>query len=421
LVACGSSRPKTGATALPAPAPTVARPPALHGPAFGLTEDNADLLWSPGQSPGSAETDTGRASFQSAEGDLTALHPSYIRLLVDWAALQPGAAGPASLDAQVSGCARTVGPCGPYAGIREELAAIASQRHAAQKAGTPGPEVVIQIFGAPAWAARAPAGCELAGTQPFSRPLNATGIVGYQALIRSLLALGTSEGVPLEWWSAWNEPNDPVFISPQRDACAADAPPVSPAVYAQLVRAMAAELHADGGQHHLLLGELNAYQSDSPHHTSIAQFVASLPADVLCLSDVWSIHSYASRGAAAPPVDPVKALEAALDARGECGQAAHIWVTEAGAGAAHPGRRRPPGEAEERAGCEALGEQLLHWYADPRVGAVFQYSFREDPAFAVGLVSADLSHIYPAYRLWLSYTRLRASGRPPPSPGAGCA
>jgi len=59
------------------------------------------------------------------------------------------------------------------------------------------------------------------------------------------LALGTSEGVPLEWWSAWNEPNDPVFISPQRDSCVAGAPPASPAVYAELVRAMAAELDAD--------------------------------------------------------------------------------------------------------------------------------------------------------------------------------
>jgi hypothetical protein len=405
------------ATSAASPRPAI----VPRGPAFGLTEDNADLLWSPGDSSGPAETDTGRASFGAAQAELTALHPSYVRLLVDWAALQPDAASPASLDGEVSGCARTVGPCGPYAGIREELTAIASQQRAARKAGAPAPEVVIQIFRAPAWAARAPSGCELGGTQPFSRPLTATGIGGYRALIRSLLALGTSEGVPLEWWSAWNEPNDPVFISPQRDSCVADAPPASPAVYAELVRAMAAELDADGGQHHLLLGELNAYQSDSPHHTSIAQFVASLPADVLCLGDVWSIHAYASRGAAAPPVDPVNALEAALDARGTCGKAAHIWVTESGAGAPHPGRRRPPGAGDQSAGCVALGEQLIHWYEDPRVDAVFQYSFREDPAFPVGLISADLSHLYPAYRLWLAYTQARAHDQPPPPPAGACA
>jgi hypothetical protein len=38
----------------------------------------------------------------------------------------------------------------------------------------------------------------------------------------------------------------------------------------------------------------------------------------------------------------------------------------------------------------------------------------------VGLVSADLSHVYPAYGLWLSYTRRLSAGQPPPSPASGC-
>ena len=99
--------------------------PALSGPPFGLTEDNADLLWNP---DGSARPAGG---FQAARGELTALHPTYLRLLVDWATLQPDPRRPPALDAPVSGCARRVGPCGPYAGIRDELAAIASQQRAA--------------------------------------------------------------------------------------------------------------------------------------------------------------------------------------------------------------------------------------------------------------------------------------------------
>jgi hypothetical protein len=394
----------------------VAPPSPPSAPAFGLTEDNADLLWSPGatQAPGGV-------SFRAARRALTALHPRYLRLLVDWAALQPERARAPELEAMASGCARAVGPCGAYAGIRTEFESIASQQRAARAEGQAGFQVVIDIFGTPAWAADAPSGCELADTRPFSRPVTPAGIAAYRTLIRSLLVLGAHEGVALEWWSPWNEPNDPVFVSPQRASCAVESLAISPNVYAQLAAAMVAQLKADGGIHHLLLGELNAYQTDSPHRTSIAAFVAALPADVVCLSNVWSLHAYAARRNGAPSAGPVKALEMALDARGACGREARIWITEAGAGAPHPGRARPAGAADERDSCLALAGQLAAWYDDPRVEAVFQYTFREDPAFPVGLISADLSHLYPTYNLWFAFTRARARGAPPPSPAVACA
>jgi hypothetical protein len=152
----------------------------------------------------------------------------------------------------------------------------------------------------------------------------------------------------------------------------------------------------------------------------MAQFIAALAPDVLCLSDVFSIHAYASRPASAPPRDPVRELEAALDARGGCARSARIWVTEAGAGAPHPGAARPAGAADERAGCLALAAQLRDWYREPRVGAILQYTFREDPAFPVGLVDARLARAYPTYGVWLSWARARASGGPPPAPAQAC-
>ncbi len=410
---CGTSSARHGTASVVELSPGPGSALRSGGPAFGLTEDNADLLWSP-------DAPSRPARFLTARRELTALHPTYVRLLVDWAALQPDPDRPSALEALVSGCARDVGPCGAYAGIRAELAAIATQQRAAS--GIRGGEfrVVIDIFGVPAWAARPPSGCELAGTTPFSRPLRPEAIAGYRALIRSLLGLAVRAGVALEWWSPWNEPNNSVFISPQRAACTAESPALSPTVYAALARAMAAELGADGGVHHMLLGELDDSLTDSPHRTSIARFVAALPADVICLGDVWSIHDYAARDASASSGDPVEALESALSARGACARDAPIWVTEAGAGAPHPGRPRPAGALEERVGCEALAAQLTRWYGNPRVQAVFQYTFREDPAFPVGLLSANLSHLYPAYDLWLDWSRLRAAGEPPPAPAAGC-
>ena len=69
----------------------------------------------------------------------------------------------------------------------------------------------------------------------------------------------------------------------------------------------------------------------------------------------------------------------------------------------------------------ALAAQLKRWTADPRVQAILQYTFRDDPAFPVGLLSADLAHVRADYRLWLLYTQARAQGKAPPQPAQLCA
>lgn len=403
---CGSSAtpPKSGT------GPTLARP------ALGLTEDNADLLWPP-RTGGS-----GSNPFQAARTELTALHPSYLRLLVDWAALQPNREQPPDLQARIDGCARGVRPCGVYDGIRAEFAAIAAQQRSASNGGPGAFRIVLDVFGTPAWAAKPPSGCELAGSTSFARPLDSTAIGDYRALVRSLLEMARVEGVALEWWSPWNEPNDPRFISPQRSSCTPRSPTLAPGVYAQRVRAMAAELREAGGTHHLVLGELNDLEVGSPHTTSVAEFIAALPSDVLCLGPIYSIHAYARYGedeekASLPR--PVEVLETALDARGGCAREAKIWVTEAGAGGPHPGQPRAgaaAGVLEEAEGCRALSRQLEGWDEDPRVTAVFQYSFRDDPDFPVGLVSADLAHLHSTYELWLDWSRSRQTGEDMPSP-----
>jgi hypothetical protein len=382
---------------------------ALRGPALGLTEDNANLLRSPQAAPD--------GPFSQARALLSALHPAYIRLVIDWAALQPQPDRPPALDSDVDGCARGVAPCGAFAGVRAQLAAIATRQRAA---GDEAFQVVIDILGTPSWAAAKPFGCELSGVAALARAPAPSALEDYRGLIDSLLRLGEEEGVQLRWWSPWNEPNDPRFIDPQRERCAAEATPTSALTYAALARTMAEALKAAGGQREMILGELQGLTEDSPHTTSIGRFVASLPEDVVCLAAVWSVHAYASYGPGADGPEPVQALESALDARGGCASHAQVWVTEAGTGAPRAGQQRPAGTGAEREGCEALARQLARWYYDPRLGAVFQYSFRQDPDFQVGLVSADLGHLYPAYGLWLAYVRSRAASEPPPAPTTAC-
>jgi hypothetical protein len=321
------------------------------------------------------------------------------------------------LDAPTDGCARGVAPCGSYAGIAGELEAIASQQHE-----HPGSfQVVIDIYGVPSWAALAPHGCEREGSAAFDRPLRTQALSAYRALIHGLVVLGQSKDVALPWWSPWNEPNDPRFLAPQRASCGVDGEPLAPAAYAQLARAMNTELAGEPGEHHLLLGELGGYESGSAHRTSIGEFVEALPADVLCMGDTWAVHGYAARGLSAKAVEePVEALEVALDRRGGCASSADIWVTESGAGAPEPGRPRQAGTGEEQAGCLALASELLGWYSNTRVKAVFQYTFRDDPDFPVGLFSADLQHVFPVYGMWLAISGASSAGGPPPTSQQAC-
>jgi hypothetical protein len=281
--------------------------------------------------------------------------------------------------------------------------------------------VVLDILGAPAWAALPPHGCEQAGTAATARPIAAAALGGYRALIASLLALGRSAGVALPWWSPWNEPNDPRFLSPQRDTCSSTGAPAATAVYSQLARAMSAELRSLAPGDRMLLGELGGYDSGSPHRLSIEQFVHALPDDVICLGDTWAVHAYGARGRRGAGPDPVATIEAALDARGGCAASAHVWVTESGAGAPNPGRPRTAAAGEDRAACRTLAAQVLRWRSDPRVAAILQYEFRDDPAFPVGLVSADLTRLTADYRMWLAIASDTQADAPRPTPSILCA
>jgi hypothetical protein len=414
LAGCGGgarNNPRGGSGARPA-APAVSFTPMAApsaGLALGLTEPNPALIAAPGAAPAPA-------GFAATRFLAAGLRPRYLRIYVDWSKLQPDPARPPQLDQPQDGCERGIAPCAPYAGVAAQLAdAAALQRRRTL-------DVELVVYGVPAWAAHAPAGCEQPGTLARSRPLTAAGLAGYRALVAALIALARREGADVAYWSPWNEPNHPYFISPQREVCNPAAPSLAPARYATLAAAMAQQLSLAAPEATLVLGELAAFPAPGPRSTGISEFVSALPAALVCSSALWSVHAYVSpaAGGVARAASAVGALERALDAR-SCPRPAQIWVSETGVGAPHPGRPRPPGGEIERAGCRALADVLATWSRDWRVRAAFQYTFRDDPRFPVGLADAALGRVYPAYYEWLARAPLQDRVAAPPALPAQCA
>ena len=190
-------------------------------------------------------------------------------------------------------------------------------------------------------------------------------------------------GAELRYWSPWNEPDHPYFISPQRQRCDRTAPSAAVGPYVAMARVLQAALAAAPGEQQLVLGELAGLDERRPKTTSVSEFVAgsrrSSPARRR------SGPSTATSAAATSADD----LERALERKG-CARPEQIWITETGVGAPRSGEQRRTTPAAQKRACARLHRRLVRWYRDPRVTAAFQYTFREDDLFPTGLVSTDL-------------------------------
>jgi hypothetical protein len=378
-------------------------PAPARAPAIGITEANPALVWSARERP--AEP----APFARARAKLAALRPAYYRLMISWAGVQPRADAPPDWGRPDPGCERATPPCAPFAGVREQLRAVRS----AQRAQRGGWQVVVNFLYTPPWAARGPGGCEPGRVDPTSRQIAPAALPAYRAMVRSLAQLGRAEGVELRYWSAWNEPNYRGFASPQRASCAAGSASVAPAYYGELVRQLRTALAGVPGRHDVLLGEVSDPPASGPKATSAVDFARGLPGDVVCSSDLWAQHVYVG------DPDTVPGVEAALDARG-CGRRHRVWITEAGVGGPRPGGRRPTDPVSLRAQCREMDGLLGRWHRDPRVQAAFQYSFREDDLFPVGLVDPALVRLYQPYDAWAAWGRRHRPDDPPPALPQAC-
>jgi hypothetical protein len=142
-------------------------------------------------------------------------------------------------------------------------------------------------------------------------------------MVREVLALAEEVGAELRWWNAWNEPDHPFFMSPQRAACDVASPSVSVGAYVRLNAALQDALDLAPGEQERILGELAGTRGPTEHLTSVQEFIAALPADLLCGTRVWGQHAFLA------PRDDGRVAREALALRG-CAQPHAIWVTETG-------------------------------------------------------------------------------------------
>lgn len=381
-----------GAGERPAP-----REPAL---AIGLTEMQPALL-APGAVP---------AAFAPWRDRVAALRPRYVRILVDWEKVQPDAGAPPRFDRPGDGCMRGEPPCAPNAGIRDVLRALAARR----AAGDEGWEPVVVFYGTPAWAARRPGARAAGGRCGLSSRAREPDPEAYRALVRALRDEARRAGAPLRWWAPWNEPNHPAFLAPQRTRCDAESPSLAAARYARIVAAFRAEQRPG---ERILLGETAGYDEPRPSASAVTEFIAGLPRETVCASAAWAQHVYVAQPDGGPDAgDPgaaplagdadaagspglLAAVVAALDRR-RCAERHRLWLTETGVGGPRPGRDRPTDPASLVRACRAMSAVLDAWRRAPRVDVALQYSFREDPAFPVGLADPSLTRLYAPYRAW---------------------
>lgn len=400
LSGCGSNDPESSARTTPAPGaesttePARAQEPAL---AVGITEPNPAFLWSAQERPNLP------APFEVWRNQLSVMDPEYYRLVIDWGELQPDPDGSLVLDRPETGCMREVQPCQGWAGLREQLAALASR----QQDG--GWETMVVVTGTPEWAASPPHPCERADATPRARMARPEALPAYRRLVSDVLAAAAEEGAKLSWWSPWNEPNHPSTLSPQHDPC--DDRDSTPAVaaYAQLAGELRAALDAAPGEQRLVIGELAGINHSGRYSTGQREFFTALPREVVCAAEVIALHAYAGGR------DPVDTVWRAVR-RHDCDGRPRVWITETGAGEG-AGRDLARTETSDtrRLACEAMHARLREWYRDRRVGVAIQYTFREDDLFPVGLASTSLDAAFPTLALWQAWGGARSPDEPPPA------
>ena len=152
--------------------------------AVGITEPNPNLV-------ATDDVLAVPAPWRRWRDELARIHPELYRLVIQWDLVQPSPEAPANLALPNVGCMRDKQPCAPYAGVRDQLRALAARQR------EDGWQALVVFTGTPEWAAVPPRGCpgdEGGGRAPRD-------LAAYRALVSAVIELAAAEGAELRYFT----------------------------------------------------------------------------------------------------------------------------------------------------------------------------------------------------------------------------
>jgi hypothetical protein len=269
---------------------------------------------------------------------------------------------------------------------------------AIERANDAGIQVLLTIVGTPAWAN---------GGQPPSRPPSSSTFLRQFAFAAALRYSGTyldpASGKILPrvgLWLAWNEPNNPVFLTPQFARVRGKWEMASPTAYAHICNAIYAGVHAVGGPEQVACGATAPRGSNQPigPRPSIAPlaFLVAAKKAGLRTFDAWAHHPYygapnqtpATRkvGPHAIELGNINVLIARLT---KLYGPKRLWITEYGY------QTRPPDQffgVSWHKQAEYLRQAYEIARANPRIDLFTWFLLRDSPSpesWQSGLITAD--------------------------------
>jgi hypothetical protein len=284
-----------------------------------------------------------------------------------------------------------------------------------RNAGLHGMEVMLTIWGTPAWAN--------GGKGQNRAPNNYTDLQNFARALASRYS-GRYPGYPFaRYYTVWNESNLGLFLSPQYDS---KGKPIGPAIYAKLYRAAYAGIKAGNSRALVGIGETSARGRDkflgragTQETESPGKFAELLSKQRPALKfDAWSTHPYPTT-LTQPPNQNVRwpnvtlaqlpRFEDSINKWFHRKGGIPIWITEY----AYQTKPEQP-KGVSYAQQAAYARQALRIAAgDPRVQMFIWFIIRDDPtsAWQSGLVERNGTK-KPGFGAFAS-TALRLDGRSP--------
>jgi hypothetical protein len=260
-----------------------------------------------------------------------------------------------------------------------------------RNAGLHGMEVMLTIWGTPAWAN--------GGKGQNFAPTNYSTLQNFARALASRYS-GRYQGFPfVRYYSVWNESNLGQFLSPQYDS---KGKPVGPAIYAKLYRAAYAGIKAGNTRSLVGIGETSARGRDrylgragTQETESPGKFAELLSKQKPALRfDAWSHHPYPTSISGKPLAKtrwPNVTLSNLPRFENQLGhwfkRNVVMWITEYG----HETKPEEPKGVTYAQQAAYLRTALRFAADDPKVSIFIWFILRDDPtsAWQSGLVKRD--------------------------------